>query len=81
MRVEVGSIAAKADVSFREADHEIAVEGAQNLAAEMVSDDEGGVKLAVHLKIKKKFAGDMNEAVEFVEGVERADEDVAGHGK
>jgi hypothetical protein len=79
VRVEIGSGAMEADVGLGEADHEVAVEGAEDLAAGMVGDDVSDVGLDVEFGIGPDFAGDLDAAVEFGKRVKWADSDVRGH--
>ena len=78
--VEIGSVAVEADEGFGEADESVSIEGAEDLAAGVVGDDEGDVGFGVEIGIAPDFLGDLDAAVEFVKGVEVADGDVGGHG-
>jgi hypothetical protein len=78
--VKIGDVVAEADDGFGEADEGGAVEGAEDLAAGVMGDDEGDVGFGVEVGVAPDFAGDLDTAVEFVEGVEVADGDV-GHGE
>ena len=78
VRVEIRSEAVEADNSFGEADELVSIEGAENLAAGVVGDDEGDVGLDVEFGLAPDFAGDIDAALEFVESVERTDGNV-GH--
>src|SRR5271165_1914614 len=77
--VEVWNEAVEADVCFGEADELFAIECAEDLAAGVMGDDEGGGRLDVEFGFGPDFAGDFDAAVEFVECVEMADGDI-GHG-
>ena len=60
-------------------DHEVAIEGAEDLAAGVVGDDVRDVGLDVELRVRPDFAGDLNTALEFGNGMKRADDNVGGH--
>ena len=79
MRVKIGSKIVQTDEGFGEADHGVAIEGAENLAAGLISDNEGDVGFGVEFAVGPDLAGDGNAAMEFVESVERADGDVWSH--
>jgi hypothetical protein len=78
--VEIGNVVVEADDGFGEADEGVAIEGAEDLAAGVMRDDEGDVGFGVEVGVAPDLAGDLDAAVEFVEGVEVADDDVWGHG-
>jgi len=78
--VEIGSVVVEADESFGEADESVSIEGAEDLAAGVMSDDEGDVGFGVEIGIAPDLPGDLDAAAEFVESVEVADGDVGGHG-
>lgn len=80
MGVEIGNVVVEADDGFGEADEGVAIEGAEDLAAGVMCDDEGDVGFGVEVGVAPDLAGDLDAAVEFVEGVEVADGDVWGHG-
>jgi len=77
--MEIGSVIVKADEGFGEADHEVAIEGAEDLTTGVVGDDVSDVRFGVEFGIGPNLAGDLNATVEFVERVERTDGDVSGH--
>ena len=77
--MEIGGALMQPDESFREADQSIAIEGAENLAAGVVGDDEGNVGLGFEFGIGPYLASDFDAAAEVVNGVERTDGD-AEHG-
>ena len=58
----------------------VAIEGAEDLAAGVIGDDESDVGFGVEFGFAPDLAGDLDAAVEFVERVEMADGDVGGHG-
>ena len=76
--VEVRSVIVKADECFGEADHLAAIEGAEDLAAGMVGNDVSDVRFGIEFGVSPNLAGDLDAAVEVVEGVERTNDDV-GH--
>jgi hypothetical protein len=78
--VEVGSVVPETDEGFGEADKSVSIEGAEDLAAGVMGDDEGDVGFGVEIGIAPDLPGDLDAAVEFVKGVEVADGDVGGHG-
>ena len=78
--VEVRGFVVQTDEGFGEADHVRAIESAEDLAAGVVGDDVGDVGFGVEFGVGPNFAGDLDAAVEVVEGVEVADGDVGGHG-
>ena len=78
--VEIRGTAVNADEGFGEADEGVAIESTENLAAGVVGDDEGDVGFGFQFGIAPNFAGDLHAAAKFVEGVQRADGDVGGHG-
>jgi hypothetical protein len=78
--VEVGSGVVEADDCFGEADESVAIESAEDLAAGVMRDDEGDAGFGIEVGVTPNLAGDLDAAVEFVEGVEVADDDVWGHG-
>ena len=80
VRVEIGRLAVETDVGLGETDDSVAIEGAENLATGDVGDDVGSKRLGVEVVLAPNLAGNLNTAVEFVKGVEGADEDVGGHG-
>ena len=75
---EVRSVIVKADECFGEADHLAAIEGAEDLAAGMVGNDVSDVRFGIEFGVSPNLAGDLDAAVEVVEGVERTNDDV-GH--
>jgi hypothetical protein len=77
--MEIGGVIVKPDEGFAEADHEVTIESAENLATGVVGDDVGDVGFGVEFGVGPNFAGDLNATVEFVERVERTDGDVYGH--
>jgi hypothetical protein len=68
--VEIGGVIVEADEGFGKADHLIAVEGAEDLAAGVVGNDVSDVRLGVKFGVGPNFAGDLDAAVELGEGVE-----------
>jgi hypothetical protein len=78
VRVEVRSVIVKADVGLGEADHGVAVEGAEDLAAGVMRDDVGDVGFGVEVGVGPDVPGDLHAKFEFGDGVERADGD-GGH--
>jgi hypothetical protein len=78
--MEIGSAVVEADDGFGEANHRVAIECAEDLAAGVVGDDEGDVGFGVEVGVTPDLAGDLDAMVEFVESVEVADGDVGGHG-
>jgi len=73
--VEVRCAVVEADVGFGETDHGVVFKGAEDLAAGVVGDDVGHVGFGVEFGVGPDFAGDLDAAVEVVEGVEEADGD------
>lgn len=80
MGMEIRGAVVEADVGFGEADHGVTVEGAEDLAAGVIGDDKGGIGFGFEFGIAPDVAGDLNAALEFVDGVERTDGDIRGHG-
>lgn len=73
VRVKIGRLTVEADVGLGETDHRSAIEGAENLTAGVVSDDVGSERFGVEVIVAPDFAGNLDAAVKFVEGVEGAD--------
>ena len=80
VRVKVGLLAVETNVRFRETDHEVAIEGAEYLAPGVIGDHEGDIRLSIEVAVAPDFAGDLDTAAKFVEGVEWADDNIGGHG-
>ena len=80
MRVDVGSVVTKADHAESEADHNVAIECADNLASGAGGDNERDVGLGLEIGFAPDFALDIDAAMEFFKFVALADEDVWGHG-
>jgi len=78
--VEIRSVIVDANEGFGEADESVTIEGAEDLTAGLIGDDKGGGGLGFELGVAPNFAGELDATVEFVEGVEGADGDFAGHG-
>jgi hypothetical protein len=70
-----------ADVGLGETDEGVAIKGAEDLAAGLKGDDKGGERLGFKIAFAPDFTGNLDAAVEFVEGRERADDDVRIHGE
>jgi hypothetical protein len=73
VRVEIGSLAVETDVGLGETHHGVAIEGAENLATGHVGDHVSSKRLGVEVVLTPNLAGNLNAAVEFVEGVKGAD--------
>lgn len=79
MGVEKNGVVADRDKSLGETDHEVTIEGPQDLAAGMVRDDKSNVRFGFEFGVAPNVEGDFDTAPEFVEGMKWADGDVSGH--
>jgi hypothetical protein len=79
--VEVGRGTVKADEGHGEADHGVAIECAEDLAAGLMGDDEGDVGFGFEFGFAPDFALDFDAAMEVGECGAFADLDVGGHGR
>ena len=77
--VEVRNFFANADEGHGEADHDGAVEGAEDLAAGLVGDDEGGVGFGFEVGFTPDLFLDFDAAVEVGEGGAFFDLNLGGH--
>ena len=80
--VEIGSlVVVTADVGLGETDENVAIKGAEDLAAGLIGDDKGGEGLGFKVAFAPDLAGNLDAAVEFVEGMKGPEEDVGVHGR
>ena len=77
--VEINGVLPIADERHGEADHEVAIESADDLAAGLVSDDEGDVGLGLEIGFSPDGALDFDTAVEVGERIAFANLDFRGH--
>jgi hypothetical protein len=73
--VKVGRRIVEADVGLGEANHCIAIESTKDLAASLIGDDVGDVRLGVERVVGPHFTGDLHATMEVREIVERANDD------
>jgi hypothetical protein len=78
--MEVARVAANAGHGESEADHGVAIEGADHVAAGLIGDNEGDVGLNLEVGFSPHGFLNGDAAVEVVEGSAFADGEVGGHG-
>jgi hypothetical protein len=78
--MEVRRGAMETDVGLGKADHEVAIESAQDLASGVIGDDEGDIGLGIDFGIAPDFTSDVDAALKVGKCVKRTDNDVGGHG-
>jgi hypothetical protein len=76
MGVKIGRVVVDANEGFGEADHFVALEGAEDLAAGVIGYDVSDVGLGVEFGVGPDGAGDLDAPVEVVERVDGTDSDV-----
>jgi hypothetical protein len=77
--VEVGEFIADANDGHGEADHDVAIEGAEDLAASLIGDDEGDVGFGFEVGLAPDGALEFDAAVEVWERGAFADLDLGSH--
>jgi hypothetical protein len=78
VRVEVWScsVIVEGEIGFGEADEGVAVEGAEDLSAGVMGDDESGGGFGFKVVVRPDFSGDLDAEFEVGDGVEKANIDI-----